>query len=92
VLIATLLNNIGKIVPAFVYRNEASWRERLAVAIAMFPSSEVGAGVLIISMSYSIGGMIVTISMFSLALNLLLTGVFIVVVKRLLQKVQHSSI
>ena len=86
VLIVTLLSNIGKIVPAFVYRNEAGWRERLAVAIAMFPRGEVGAGVLIISLSYGISGMIVTISMLSLALNLLLTGLFILAVKTLLKK------
>lgn len=85
VLIVTLLSNIGKIMPAFFYRNEASWRERLAVAVAMFPRGEVGAGVLIISMSYGISGMIVSVSMLSLALNLLLTGVFIVIVKRLLK-------
>jgi Kef-type K+ transport system membrane component KefB len=85
VLIVTLLSNIGKIMPAFFYRKEASWRERLAVAIAMFPRGEVGAGVLIISMSYGISGMIVSVSMISLALNLLLTGVFIIIVKRLLR-------
>ncbi|MCF8229839.1 MAG: cation:proton antiporter [Bacteroidales bacterium] len=84
VLIVTLLSNIGKIMPAFFYRNEASWRERLAVAISMFPRGEVGAGVLIISMSYGISGMVVSVSMLSLALNLLLTGVFIIIVKRLL--------
>ncbi len=92
VLIVTLLSNIGKIVPAFVYRNEAGWRERLAVAIAMFPRGEVGAGVLIISLSYGIGGMIVTISMLSLALNLLLTGLFIIVVKALLKKSLNTQI
>jgi hypothetical protein len=86
VLMVTLLSNIGKIVPAFVYRDEASWRERLAVAVAMFPRGEVGAGVLIISMSYGIGGMIVTVAMLSLALNLLLTGLFIAIVKRLLRR------
>ncbi len=85
VLIITLLSNIGKIVPAFVYRNEASWNDRLAVALAMFPRGEVGAGVLIISMSYGIGGIIVTVSMLSLALNLLLTGVFILGVKALIK-------
>ena len=84
VLIVTLLSNIGKIVPAFVYRKEANWRERLAVAVAMFPRGEVGAGVLIISMSYGIGGLVITVSMLSLALNLLLTGFFIIIVKRLL--------
>jgi Kef-type K+ transport system membrane component KefB len=85
VFMVTLLSNIGKIMPAFFYRDEASWQERLAVAVAMFPRGEVGAGVLIISMSYGIGGMILTVSMLSLALNLLLTGLFIVIVKRLLK-------
>ncbi len=84
VLIVTLLSNIGKLFPAFVYRNEASWRQRLAVAVAMFPRGEVGAGVLIISMSYGISGMMVTVAMLSLAVNLLFTGLFIVIVKRLI--------
>jgi hypothetical protein len=92
VLIITLLSNIGKMVPAFVYRSEASLRERLAVAIAMFPRGEVGAGVLIISMSYGIEGDIVTVAMLSLALNLLLTGLFIVIVKSLLKNVPNPQI
>lgn len=92
VLIVTLLSNIGKMTPAFVYRKEATWRERLAVAIAMFPRGEVGAGVLIISMSYGIGGAIVTIAMLSLALNLLLTGLFIVIVKSLLKNIPNTQI
>ncbi len=92
VVIITLLSNIGKMVPAFVYRGEASLHERLAVAIAMFPRGEVGAGVLIISMSYGIGGIIVTIAMLSLALNLLLTGLFIVLVKSLLKNVPNPQI
>lgn len=92
VLVITIISNIGKIVPAFVYRNEASWRERLAVAVSMFPRGEVGAGVLIISMSYGISGMIVTISMLSLALNLLLTGLFIVIVRRLLKNAYKTKV
>ncbi|MCW3789162.1 hypothetical protein [Plebeiibacterium sediminum] len=91
VLMVTILSNIGKIVPAFVYRNEATWKERLAVALAMFPRGEVGAGVLIISMSYGIGGIIVTVSMLSLALNLLLTGIFIVGVKALIKDKENTS-
>jgi len=83
VLIVTVLSNIGKMFPAFCYRKEAHFRERLAVAIGMWPRGEVGAGVLVISLSYGIGGPIVTIAMLSLALNLLLTGVFIYTVKRL---------
>jgi Kef-type K+ transport system membrane component KefB len=83
VLILTVLINIGKMFPAFCYRKEAHWRERLAVAIGMWPRGEVGAGVLVISLSYGIGGPTVTVAMLSLALNLLLTGAFIYVVKRL---------
>ena len=83
VLLITLLANIGKMFPALCYRQEAHWRERLAVAIGMWPRGEVGAGVLVISLSYGIGGSIVTIAMLSLALNLLLTGLFIYIVKQL---------
>ncbi len=50
----------------------------------MFPRGKVGAGVLVISLSYGIGGSMITVAMLSLALNLLLTGAFIVVVKRLI--------
>ncbi len=83
VLIVTLISNLGKMFPAFCYRKEAHWRERLAVAIGMWPRGEVGAGVLVISLSYGIGGPIVTVAMLSLAFNLLLTGLFIYIVKRL---------
>lgn len=80
VVILTILINLGKMFPAFCYRKEAHWRERLAVAIGLWPRGEVGAGVLVISLSYGIGGPIVTVGMLSLSLNLLLTGVFISIV------------
>jgi len=83
VLLITALSNLGKMFPALCYRKEAHWRERLAVAIGMWPRGEVGAGVLVISLSYGIGGPVVTVAMLSLALNLLLTGLFIFIVKRL---------
>jgi hypothetical protein len=73
--------------PAFCYRKEASLRERLAVSIGMWPRGEVGAGVLVLSLSYGIGGPIVTIAMLSLALNLVLTGVFILWIKKLIAPV-----
>jgi Kef-type K+ transport system membrane component KefB len=85
VLAVTVLANLGKMYPAFCYRNEAHWRERLAVAIGMWPRGEVGAGVLVVSIGYGIGGPIVTVAMLSLALNLVLTGVFIWWVQRLLR-------
>jgi Kef-type K+ transport system membrane component KefB len=97
VLLVTLISNLGKMFPALCYRKEAHLRERLAVSIGMWPRGEVGAGVLVISLSYGIGGPIVTIAMLSLALNLLLTGLFIVVVKRITaplpvyRLVEHTS-
>jgi len=84
VLILTVLANLGKMFPAFCYRREAHWRHRLAVAIGMWPRGEVGAGVLVLSISYGIGGPVVTVAMLSLALNLALTGLFIVLAKRLI--------
>jgi Kef-type K+ transport system membrane component KefB len=84
VLVVTVIINLGKMFPAFCYRREAHWRERLAVAVGMWPRGEVGAGVLAVSLSYGIGGAMVTVAALSLALNLVLTGVFIHFVKRLL--------
>ena len=85
VVIITALANLGKMFPLFVYRREAHWKERLAICIGMWPRGEVGAGVLIISLGYGIGGMMVTVAALSLALNILLTGIFIVIVKQLLK-------
>ncbi len=85
VLMITVISNIGKMFPAFCYRREAHLRHRLAVAVGMWPRGEVGAGVLVLSLSYGIGGPIVTVAMLSLALNLALTGVFIVMVKKLIK-------
>lgn len=86
-LILTVLSNLGKMFPALCYRHEAHWRHRLAVAIGMWPRGEVGAGVLVLSLSYGIGGPIVTVAMLSLALNLALTGAFILLIKRLIEGV-----
>lgn len=84
VVAITLLSNLGKMFPAFCYRREASLRERIALSIGMFPRGEVGAGVLVVSLSYGLSGPDLTVAVLSLALNLLLTGLFIVAVKRLL--------
>lgn len=82
----TVLSNLGKMFPLFCYRTEAGWRERLALCIGLWPRGEVGAGVLIVSLSYGIGGMIVAAATLSLALNLLCTGIFIYWVKALLAR------
>jgi hypothetical protein len=85
VLLVTALANLGKMVPAFCYRQEAHWRERLALAIGLWPRGEVGAGILVLSLGYGIGGPVLMVAMLSLALNLSLTGVFVLAVKRLMQ-------
>lgn len=84
VVIVTLLSNLGKMFVCLCYKKEANFKERLAVAVAMFPRGEVGAGVLAVSLSYGISGPYVTVAFMSLALNLVLTGVFIFIVKKLL--------
>ena len=84
VLAVTVLSNLGKMFPLFCYRREVDWRQRLAVAVGMFPRGEVGAGVLVVSISYGLGGPALTVAVLSLALNLLLTGVFILIVKKLI--------
>jgi Kef-type K+ transport system membrane component KefB len=80
----TVLSNVGKMLPAFCYRREATFRERLALAIGMWPRGEVGAGVLVIALSYGIAGATLTVAVLSLALNLLCTGLFILIVKKLI--------
>jgi len=84
VLAVTILANIGKMALIFFYKDESTLRERFAVAVAMFPRGEVGAGVLAVALAYGIQGPFVAIAFLSLALNLILTGVFIVVVKSIL--------
>lgn len=91
VIAITIISNIGKMFPALCYRREVGWRTRLAVAIAMFPRGEVGAGVLVVSLSYGISGGRITVALLSLALNLLLTGGFIALVIRLLKAEERAS-
>ena len=85
VLILTLIINLGKLFPAFCYRREAHWRQRLAVAIGMMPRGEVGAGIILLSLTYGIGGPMVSVAVLSLALNLVLTPGFVYVVNYLIR-------
>jgi len=55
---------------------------RGTLAILVFQKSHFCYGQL--SLGYGIGGPIVTVAMLSLALNLVLTGIFILMVKRLI--------
>ncbi|MBP2680623.1 MAG: putative Na+/H+ exchange protein, partial [Candidatus Krumholzibacteriota bacterium] len=91
VAVVTVISNLGKMFPAFCYRGEAHRRERVATAIGMWPRGEVGAGVVVISLGYGVGGPAVTVAVLSLALNLLLTGFFIWIVKRLIRGVPPAN-
>ncbi|MFN0116669.1 MAG: sodium:proton antiporter [Elusimicrobiota bacterium] len=91
VLVITLISNIGKMFSLLCYRKEVSLKERLALSIAMFPRGEVGAGVLVVSLSYGIGGPAVTVALLSLALNLVMTGMFIAVVKKLISQRHYQN-
>ena len=82
VVAVSILSSIGKLVPMLFYRNH-SIKERLALSIGMFTRGEVGAGVIFIALGYSIGGAALLISVLTLVLNLVLTGVFVLIVKRL---------
>ncbi len=86
VLVVTLLSNLGKMFPLFFYRDRRL-EERLALSIGMFTRGEVGAGIIVIALGYQLGGPFLIISVFSLVLNLLLTGGFVYWVKLLAQRV-----
>lgn len=82
VLAVTLLSNIGKLVPIFFY-HDRTFVERLALSVGMFTRGEVGAGVIFVALGYNIGGPVLLISVLTLVLNLILTGGFVLIVKRL---------
>lgn len=86
VILVTLLSNLGKMFPLFFYRDR-DIRERLALSVGMFTRGEVGAGIIVIALGYNLGGPALIISVLSLVLNLILTGGFVIIVKRLAQSV-----
>ena len=82
VLIVSLLSNIGKLFPVFFYRDR-KFSERLALSIGMFTRGEVGAGVIFIALGYNLGGPALAISVLTIVLNLILTVIFVLWVKKL---------
>lgn len=82
VFIVSVLSNLGKICPVMFYRDR-KLSERLALSVGMFTRGEVGAGIIFIGISYNLGGPVLVISVLTLVLNLILTGVFVIWVKRL---------
>ncbi len=88
VLIITFLSNLGKMFPIFCYRKEATLKERLALALGLWPRGEVGAGVIILATGLltAFGHTLIVIATLSLAFNLILTGPLIAVIKKLLSE------
>lgn len=86
IVIITLLSNLGKGFIFFFYKKEASFQERIAASIAMFPRGEVGAGILILAMGYGFAQYPIMITSLALAVNLLMTGFFISIVMWLVKK------
>ena len=82
VIMVSLLSNVGKLFPVFFYRDR-KLSERLALSIGMFTRGEVGAGVIFIALGYNLGGPALVISVLTIVLNLLLTGIFVLWVKKL---------
>lgn len=82
VILVTALSNVGKMVPVLFYRDR-KLKERLALSIGMFTRGEVGAAIIFLALGYNLGGPLLIISTLTIALNLILTGVFILITRRL---------
>ena len=83
VIAVSLLMIVGKMFPLCVYRDEANLKTRLALSLGMCPRGEVGAGVIVISLTFGIGGDAITIAVICLAINLVMSSFFIMAVKTL---------
>ena len=91
VLLISLLSNFGKCFPLLFYKNEATFKERLALCVAMFPRGEVGGGVLLIALGYGLSGLPATLAGLTLAVNLVLIGGFIAIIKWLISRTASSN-
>merc|ERR1719460_2331733 len=86
VLAVSVLMILGKLFPLFCYRSEATWKTRLALSFGMCPRGEVGAGVIVISLSFGVGGPAIAVAVMALALNLICSSAFIMAVKVLAEE------
>ena len=91
VAIVTTISNVGKMVPMLFYRDH-SLTERLALNIGMFTRGEVGAGIIFVSLGYGLGGPLLAISLLTILANLILTGGFVLIVRRLALKAESTAV
>ncbi|WP_108624046.1 cation:proton antiporter [Candidatus Similichlamydia epinepheli] len=89
-LIVTQMANLGKLVSALFYSDEAPWSQRMGLAVSMLPRGEVGAGILILASKAGIKGAPAAVAVLSLTLNLLLTGFFTQIVCKLSKKEKNA--
>ena len=75
--------------PMLFYRDR-SIVERLALSIGMFTRGEVRAGIIFIALGYGLGGPLLAISLLTLLTNLILTGLIVVILKKLAMKASHK--
>eukprot|EP00928_Gymnodinium_smaydae_P049373 TRINITY_DN3311_c0_g7_i1.p1 TRINITY_DN3311_c0_g7~~TRINITY_DN3311_c0_g7_i1.p1 ORF type:complete len:568 (+),score=120.19 TRINITY_DN3311_c0_g7_i1:118-1821(+) len=85
VVVVSILMTLGKMFPVFCYRDEASWKGRLALCLGMCPRGEVGASIIVISLELGVSGPAIIVAMFALVINLVCSGFFIGMVKCLLR-------
>jgi len=91
VVAVTFLMIVGKLVVSLCYSDEAGINSRLGLGFGMCPRGEVGAGVIVISLSLGIKGVTVTVAVICLAVNLILSSGFIFAVKELLRAEMSST-
>ena len=75
----------------FFYRDR-SLTERLALSIGMFTRGEEGSSIIYVSIGYGLGGPLLAISLLTILTNLILTGGFVVIVKRLALKAEKQQV
>jgi Kef-type K+ transport system membrane component KefB len=85
VLLITFLSNLGKCFPMLCYKKEATLKERIALGFGLCPRGEVGAGILLLAIQKGAGGYATTVAGLSLALNLLLTGLIVLIAIKLVK-------
>ena len=83
VAVCTILMNVGKLFPAFCYRDEVNLRTRIALAIGMMPRGEVCAGIIVNAIALGVTGVSITIAVLCLAVNMTCVSGFIFAVKTL---------
>ena len=66
--------DLGKLFPAFCFRDEARLRTRIALAVGMMPRGEVCAGIIVNAIALDTEGLLgpaITIAVLCLAVNMI---------------------